>query len=244
MKTRVLTFLIACIAIMAFASGPYYHFPSNTNDGDTDTLPVQDSVIPNPSDTLKRHAHSLEGGRYISKEELDSILSDTVPEHSFIILPDTTQRDTAQADTTANSNVLDSPVKYEAKDSIVFDYRNSRAHLYGDSKVNYQNLELDAEEIDISIDSSLVYAAGREDSTGVIQGKPLFKQGTDEYEPDKIAYNFKTRKAFITNVYTQTENATVPVLCISVMENILPAMLSILIFTWLYPGPRCILVRM
>ena len=203
MKTRVLTFLIACIAIMAFASGSYYHFPSNTNDGDTDTLPVQDSVIPNPSDTLKRHSHSLEGGRYISKEELDSILSDTVPEHSFIILPDTTQRDTAQADTTANSNVLDSPVKYEAKDSIVFDYRNSRAHLYGDSKVNYQNLELDAEEIDISIDSSLVYAAGREDSTGVFQGKPLFKQGTDEYEPDKIAYNFKTRKAFITNVYTQ-----------------------------------------
>ena len=74
---------------MAFASGPYYHFPSNTNDGDTDTLPVQDSVIPNPFDTLKRHSHSLEGGRYISKEELDSILSDTVPEHSFIILPDT-----------------------------------------------------------------------------------------------------------------------------------------------------------
>lgn len=188
---------------MAFASGPYYRFPGNMEDGDSDTLPALDSVVPDLPDTLTRPVHSLKGGRYISKEELDSLLKDTMPEHSFIILPDTTQKDTVPTDTSANSNVLDSPVKYEAKDSIVFDYRNSRAHLYGDSKVNYQNLELDAEEIDISIDSSLVYAAGRKDSTGVIQGKPLFKQGADEYEPDKIAYNFKTRKAFVSNVYTQ-----------------------------------------
>lgn len=203
MKTKILTFLIACIAVMAFASGPYYHFPGNMEDEDSDTLSVPDSVDPNQPDTLKHPVHSLKGGRYISKEELDSLLKDTMPEHSFIILPDTTQKDTVPVDTSANDNVLDSPVKYEAKDSIVFDYRNSRAHLYGDSKVNYQNLELDAEEIDISIDSSLVYAAGRKDSTGVVQGKPLFKQGTDEYEPDKIAYNFKTRKAFVSNVYTQ-----------------------------------------
>lgn len=203
MKTRILTFIIVCIAIMAFASGPYNHFSSGFFTGEADTLPIPDSVVPNSSDTLKHPVHSLKGGRYISKEELDSLLKDSVPEHSFTILPDTTKKDTVPVDTSANSNVLDAPVKYEAKDSIVFDYRNSRAHLYGESKVNYQNLELDAEEIDISIDSSLVYAAGRKDSTGVVQGKPLFKQGTDEYEPDKIAYNFKTRKAFVTNVYTQ-----------------------------------------
>lgn len=203
MKTRILTFIIVCIAIMAFASGPYNHFSSGFFTGEADTLPIPDSVVPNSSDTLKHPVHSLKGGRYISKEELDSLLKDSVPEHSFTILPDTTKKDTVPVDTSANSNVLDAPVKYEAKDSIVFDYRNSRAHLYGDSKVNYQNLELDAEEIDISIDSSLVYAAGRKDSTGVVQGKPLFKQGADEYEPDKIAYNFKTRKAFVTNVYTQ-----------------------------------------
>lgn len=203
MKTRILTFIIVCIAIMAFASGPYNHFSSGFFTGEADTLPIPDSVVPNSSDTLKHPVHSLKGGRYISKEELDSLLRDSVPEHSFTILPDTTKKDTVPVDTSANSNVLDAPVKYEAKDSIVFDYRNSRAHLYGESKVNYQNLELDAEEIDISIDSSLVYAAGRKDSTGVVQGKPLFKQGTDEYEPDKIAYNFKTRKAFVTNVYTQ-----------------------------------------
>jgi hypothetical protein len=186
---------------MGFASRPYCSFYAGMDD-DTDSLPASDSVLPQVIDTIARSSSKF-GGRYISKEELDSLLLDSMPEHSFTILPDTTRKDTVKVDTTKNDNVLDAPVKYEAKDSIVFDYGKSRAHLYGDSKVNYQNLELDADEIDISIDSSLVYAAGRKDSTGVIQGKPLFKQGSDEYEPDKIAYNFKTRKAFVTNVYTQ-----------------------------------------
>lgn len=200
MKGKILTFLIICVAVMGFASRPYCYFYASMED--KDSLPVPDTVQPQYPDTIARPVRSI-GGRYISREELDSILMDTMPDHAFVILPDTTQKDTVQKDTAANDNVLDAPVRYEAKDSIVFDYRRSRAHLYGDSKVNYTNLELDAEEIDISIDSSLVYASGREDSAGVIQGKPLFKQGQDEYEPDKIAYNFKTRKAFIKNVYTQ-----------------------------------------
>ena len=119
-------------------------------------------------------------------------------------MPDTTQKDTVPVDTTPRSkNALDMPVNYSAEDSITFDYGRSRAHLYGGSKVNYQNLELEADIINISIDSSLVHATGRLDSTGNVVGKPYFRQGTDEYEPDSISYNFKTRKAFISNVYTQ-----------------------------------------
>lgn len=129
-------------------------------------------------------------------------MADTL--RGFIIKPDTTQKDTIKVDSTQKSkSALDAPVTYEAKDSITFDYKNSRAHLYGDSKVNYQDLQLTAEEISISIDSSLVHAMGIEDSTGNVKGKPVFTQGDDSYEPDKISYNFKTRKAFISNVYTQ-----------------------------------------
>lgn len=122
------------------------------------------------------------------------------------IPPDTVEvpQDTVPADTTPKGkNALDMPVNYSAEDSITFDYNRSRAHLYGSSKVQYQNLELEAEIIKIAIDSSLVHATGRKDTTGAVTGKPLFRQGTDEYEPDSISYNFKTRKAFISNVYTQ-----------------------------------------
>ncbi len=102
-----------------------------------------------------------------------------------------------------SKSALDEPVSYTAKDSITFDYTSSRATLYGESKVNYQNLELEADEITMNLDSSIVHAIGRPDSTGTVQGKPTFKQGQDAYEPDKISYNFKTKKAFIHNVYTQ-----------------------------------------
>ena len=124
----------------------------------------------------------------------------------YTIYADTTkwQKDTTKVDTTPQiKSSLDAPVVYTASDSITFDMGDSRANLYGDSKVDYQNLELTADKITISLDSSLVHAAGRKDSLGDIVGKPLFVQGSEEYEPDRISYNFKTRKAFITNVYTK-----------------------------------------
>ena len=127
-----------------------------------------------------------------------------MPLRAYTILPDSVPEDTVPVDTTRKSkNALDLPVNYSAEDSITFDYLNSRANLYGGGKVQYQNLELEAEIINISIDSSLVHATSRTDSTGNVVGKPLFRQGTDEYEPDSLSYNFKTRKAFISNVYTQ-----------------------------------------
>ena len=124
----------------------------------------------------------------------------------YTIYADSTQwaKDTLKTDTTPYSkSSLDAPVVYTASDSITFDMFESRANLYGNSQVDYQNLALTADEITISLDSSLVHAAGRKDSLGEMIGKPLFKQGDEEYEPDRISYNFKTRKAFITNVYTK-----------------------------------------
>ena len=102
-----------------------------------------------------------------------------------------------------SKSALDFPVNYTAKDSITFDYENSLATLYGDGNVSYENMDLKADEISMNLDSSIVHAAGRPDSTGTVQGKPTFTQGSDGYEPDRISYNFKTKKAFIHNVYTQ-----------------------------------------
>jgi len=117
--------------------------------------------------------------------------------------------DSLAADTTAVDSVsqsksaLDMPVAYTASDSITFEYGSGRANLYGNGKVNYQNLELRADLITMSLDSSLVHAVGRVDSLGNKTGEPVFKQGEDEYEPERISYNFKSRKAFIDNVYTK-----------------------------------------
>jgi len=134
---------------------------------------------------------------------------DSIPtQKDSILQPDTLKAATATADTLAGdtakakSDALDFPVQYTANDSVTFFMGQKRASLYGESKVNYQDLELQADWITMSMDSSLVHAAGRPDSTGKMKGEPVFKQGSDEYDPERISYNFKTRKAFINNVYT------------------------------------------
>lgn len=169
------------------------------------------NTIPQP-DTVRGKIDSVSARKVVSQagkpQEGDTTgtkaAADSIPQRAYTILPDTSLRDSLYKDTVRKSkSALEEPVSYSAKDSITFDYTNSRAHLFGGSQVNYQNLQLTADDISLSLDSSLVHASGRPDSTGAIQGKPLFKQGEDEYEPDRISYNFKTRKAFISNVYTQ-----------------------------------------
>ena len=176
MKARLLSILTACYVLAALAARPAGRM-----------------------NFLREAVDSL-----LTDSLLDSVKVQTMPLRAYTILPDSVPQDTVPVDTTPKSkNALDMPVNYSAEDSITFDYGRSRANLYGGGKVQYQNLELEADIINIAIDSSLVHATGRTDSTGNVVGKPLFRQGQDEYEPDSISYNFRTRKAFISNVYTQ-----------------------------------------
>ena len=132
----------------------------------------------------------------------DSLFADSLARDT--VLNDTVQADTLDSDTAeVSKSVLDFPVNYTASDSVTFESGLGNANLYGDSKVTYTNLELDADWITMNLDSSIVHAVGRPDSTGKVRNQPIFKQGSDQYEPERISYNFKTRKAFIDNVYTE-----------------------------------------
>jgi lipopolysaccharide assembly outer membrane protein LptD (OstA) len=117
---------------------------------------------------------------------------------------DSASTDTISADSIKKSkSMLDEPVTYTAKDSMTYDAATGLAHLYGEAQVNYQNLQLNSDEIVMCMDSSIVHAYGRPDSTGTIVGKPVFKQGSDEYKSDQMDYNFKTHKGFINQVKTK-----------------------------------------
>ena len=104
-------------------------------------------------------------------------------------------------------NGIDSPVEYSANDSLTYDAASATAHLYGDSKVKYQNMDLASEKIYMSLDSNLVHATGKMDSaSNKLAGTPVFKMGSDEYQSDTMAFNFKTKKGLIKEVYTQQED--------------------------------------
>lgn len=113
--------------------------------------------------------------------------------------------DTLSTDSTGkkqNKDALDAPVRYVANDSMVWS-RGGNAFLYGSGKVNYDKIELTADIISMNMDSSIVHASGRADSTGVLQGEPIFVDGGTPYETNRISYNFKSKRGKINNVYTQ-----------------------------------------
>jgi hypothetical protein len=97
---------------------------------------------------------------------------------------------------------LTAVVNYTAHDSLVFSTGNL-AFLYGQSQVTYSDIKLDAERIQMTLDSSLVHAYGVPDSTGKLIGSPVFVDKSGEYDTKHISYNFKTGKGYITDVVTQ-----------------------------------------
>ncbi len=131
---------------------------------------------------------------------------------AYISLSDSLLADTLAKDSIASQGVdsvpqkkkkdsVEDPVFYESSDSMVWS-STGNAYLYGDSKVKYQNIQLDAEIITMNMDSSVVTAMGVVDSTGVAIGQPVFKDGETPYESDKISYNFKSKRGIVNNVFT------------------------------------------
>ena len=102
-------------------------------------------------------------------------------------------------------NGIDSPVEYEAEDSLTYEGATGLAHLYGNSSVKYQDMDLKSDKIYMNLDSSLVHATGSKDTTGNVFGTPVFVMGSDTYESDTMAFNFKTKKGLISGVYTQQD---------------------------------------
>lgn len=152
-----------------------------------DSMPAGDSTVPAPL-SLPALPDSLTADSLAA----DSLLSDSLP-----------------ADSLATDSVppkkkagLTSVVDYKANDSIVFTHGNE-VYMYGKGVVQFDGMELNADQIEMNMDSSQVYAVGRPDSVGDIVGRPVFKDKSGEYESETMNYNFKTKKGYITNIVTQ-----------------------------------------
>jgi hypothetical protein len=99
--------------------------------------------------------------------------------------------------------IIDAPIVYSAQDSIVVSFDGQKVFLYNNSKVTYQQIELAAYYIELDLETKQIYAEGFIDSTGTMVQKPVFKQGSEEYESETMRYNFETEKAFITKVVSK-----------------------------------------
>ena len=98
---------------------------------------------------------------------------------------------------------IESPVTYNASDSMIITIDDQKLFLYGDSKVNYEDVELKAYHIEFDMSDNVVSATGRADTTPEARGNPLFTQGSETFNSDTINYNFKTKKGLIKYINTE-----------------------------------------
>ena len=103
----------------------------------------------------------------------------------------------------APASDISTTIVYSAQDSINSNVLTRIIKLYGQAKINYGDIQLEAEEITIDYEKSTLTAQGRTDSTGRRIGFPVFTNGQEQYETKEIIYNFKTRQAKIREVVTQ-----------------------------------------
>jgi len=111
-------------------------------------------------------------------------------------------------DSSNNNNfILDSKIIRSAKDSVKVNYLEQKAYLYGDAKVEYGTVTLEAAYIEIDFVNNNVYAKGIADTSGVVKGNPIFKDGSDEYQTTEIRYDFNSHKGLVYNVTRQEGDA-------------------------------------
>jgi hypothetical protein len=102
-----------------------------------------------------------------------------------------------------SKDAITSPVDYYAEDSIQFDIKNKKSYLHHLVKVNYEDIQLTSNYMEIDFDNNELFAKGIADSSGQLAGNPVFKQNQTEFKSREMRYNFNSKKGLVSQVITQ-----------------------------------------
>ena len=142
-------------------------------------------------------------------DSLAIISADTVL-YSDTIIVDTIITTSISGDTVIDEAIgrtkFDSKVERYAIDSIVQDIANRKIFLFGEAVINYEDITLKANYIEVDLNTNTVFASGIKDSTGKLRGLPEFTQGDQTFKSNTMTYNFDSKKGFISNVLTEDGN--------------------------------------
>ncbi|HXH19052.1 MAG TPA: putative LPS assembly protein LptD [Chitinophagales bacterium] len=134
----------------------------------------------------------------------DTILQNAIIADSLSAEQDTVVKpDAGISEIPISKDTLDAPVKYAARDSIVYDVVGKKVHLYGEASASYKNIQLKSDYIEYDWSNSTLTAEVRKDTAGNPAGYADFSDGANSYKAKKLAYNFKTTKGKVYQVMTQ-----------------------------------------
>lgn len=169
---------------------------------DQDSIAIDSTIL--MTDSVGKDTPSVSStSNSVPEMEMDSL-------HLAIYLHNKAIDDSIRKDSLnrLKKNAIESPVHYSSEDSIIYLASTKRAYLFGDAKVKYENMDLEAEKVDMSMHENMVHATGEyTDSTHTeLFGTPSFTMGKDSYESDTMSFNYKTKKGLINNVVTAQED--------------------------------------
>jgi hypothetical protein len=138
--------------------------------------------------------------------EIDSIGVSPAPDSTGrIIISDSLAPVSDTLHDVGEKQAIDAPVDYKARDSIVYSISEQKVYLYGEGSIQYNDILLTADYIEFNMGNEAVFARGTLDSLGKEVGKPEFKEGSETFQCKKLSYNFRTKKGFITDIFTEQE---------------------------------------
>ena len=139
-------------------------------------------------------------------DSVQSIISDkqTVVDTNSTL---TNKTDTTSSDSLApvkeSSAAFDAKVDYKAEDSLIFNVKTGKVYLYGKSEVNYEEINLKSDYIELDLEKNEVFSRGSKDTSGEEYGTPVFRDKDQEFEAREMRYNFQTKKGIISDAVTQ-----------------------------------------
>ncbi len=115
-------------------------------------------------------------------------------------LVNNTAKDTVRK---SKSNVIETKISYKSIDSLRFNVKEKKVFLFNKADITYEKINLKADYVDMNFSKNEVFAKGVEDSAGILQGNPVFKEGEKTFDSKEMLYNFRSKKGLIKQIITK-----------------------------------------
>ena len=160
-------------------------------------------------DTIKYYDSILDESSVKKDTLVDTLGTDTVlmPKTSIAARDSVANHDTVvpQENKPAQKQAafIDDKIERSCNDSTVQDFKNNKIYYYGDAKVVYGDITIEAAFIEFDFEKRTVFAKGLRDTMGKLYGAPIFLEGDKRYNSETMTFNFDTKKGVITKVFTE-----------------------------------------
>ncbi|MBE9483382.1 MAG: LPS-assembly protein LptD, partial [Bacteroidetes bacterium] len=141
--------------------------------------------------------------------EQNLILPDTLRGQDSLIIIDSLSGYKEDLAPAISPNALQYRVDFESIDSLHFDMKNHKVFMYNEATIDYDDINLKANYVEMDFNKTEIFASGIPDSTGMERGQPIFVQGESEFRSQTMRYNYESKKALIRNVTTQDGEGTI-----------------------------------